>query len=112
MTTTSDRATLRSLRARADEVEAVQVLADAAGLPPSTLVCSWIIDRMRIEHGEIDEAEAELHAVQRHLTAFTFEMQRQAPTFRTEGHRQGRSPFLWRMADWVRTRQVHQHQER
>jgi len=61
------RSTVYSIRLNPDEVEAVQALADAAGLPPSTLVRSWIIDRMRIEHGEIDEAEAELHAAQRHL---------------------------------------------
>jgi predicted transcriptional regulator len=61
------RSTVYSIRLNPDEVEAVQALADAAGLPASTLVRSWIIERMRLEHGEVDEAEAELHAAQRHL---------------------------------------------
>src|ERR1035441_2819456 len=61
------RSTVYSVRLDPDEVAAVQALADGAGLPASTLVRSWIVERVRIEQGEVSEAEAELHAAQRHL---------------------------------------------
>jgi predicted transcriptional regulator len=61
------RSTVYSVRLDPDEVAAVQALADAAGLPASTLVRSWIVERVRVEQGEVGEAEAELHAAQRHL---------------------------------------------
>lgn len=61
------RSTVYSIRLNPDEVAAVQALADDAGIPPSTLVRSWIVERVRIEQGEVSEAEAELHAAQRHL---------------------------------------------
>jgi predicted transcriptional regulator len=61
------RSTVYSIRLNPEEVAAVQALAEAAGLPPSTLVRSWIIERMRVENGEISDAETELRAAQRHL---------------------------------------------
>ena len=61
------RSTVYSIRLNPDEVAEVQALADAAGLPASTLVRSWIIERIRAEHGDVSEAEAELRAAQRHL---------------------------------------------
>jgi predicted transcriptional regulator len=61
------RSTVYSIRLNPEEVAEVQALADAARLPASTLVRSWIIDRIRAEHGELSDAEAELRAVQRHL---------------------------------------------
>jgi hypothetical protein len=61
------RSTVYSIRLNPEEVAAVQALAEAAGLPPSTLVRSWIIERMRAENGEISDAETELRAAQRHL---------------------------------------------
>lgn len=61
------RSTVYSIRLNPEEVAEVQALADAAGLPASTLVRSWIIERIRAEHGEVSDAEAELRAAQRHL---------------------------------------------
>ena len=61
------RSTVYSIRLNPEEVAEVQALADAAGLPASTLVRSWIIERIRAEHGETSDAEAELRAAQRHL---------------------------------------------
>jgi hypothetical protein len=61
------RSTVYSVRLSPDEVAAVQQLADAVGLPPSTLVRSWIVERLRSERGEIGSAEAELRAAQKHL---------------------------------------------
>jgi hypothetical protein len=61
------RSTVYSIRLNPEEVAEVQALADAAGVPPSTLVRSWIIERMQAEHGETSDAEAELRAAQRHL---------------------------------------------
>lgn len=40
------RSTVYSVRLNPDEVAALQVLADEAGLPPSTLVRSWILERL------------------------------------------------------------------
>jgi hypothetical protein len=59
--------TVYSIRLNPGEVAAVQTLADEAGLPPSTLVRSWIIERVRLERGDLGDAEAELNAAQRHL---------------------------------------------
>lgn len=61
------RSTVYSVRLDPDEVAAVHALADAAGLPASTLVRSWIVERVRVERGEVGGAEAELLAAQRHL---------------------------------------------
>lgn len=62
------RSTVYSIRLNPDEVAAVQSLADLAGLPASTLVRSWIIERVRTAQGELSYAEAELHAAQLHLS--------------------------------------------
>jgi len=61
------RSKVYSIRLNPDEVAAVQDIADAAQLPASTLVRSWIVERVRSERGEISDAEAELHAAQVHL---------------------------------------------
>lgn len=62
------RSTVYSIRLNSDEVSEVQALAEAAGVPASTLVRSWIIERVRAEQGEVSDAETELRAVQLHLT--------------------------------------------
>lgn len=41
------KSTVYSVRLTADEVAAVQAAADQAGLPASTLVRSWIVERLR-----------------------------------------------------------------
>lgn len=41
------RSTVYSVRLNPDEVAALQEYADAEGLPASTLVRSWIIERLR-----------------------------------------------------------------
>lgn len=41
------RSTVYSVRLNAEEVSSLQQLAEQAGLPASTLVRSWIIDRIR-----------------------------------------------------------------
>ena len=61
------RSTVYSIRLNPEEVAEVQALAEAAGLPASTLVRSWIIDHIRAERGEESDAETELRAAQRHL---------------------------------------------
>jgi len=61
------RSAVYSIRLNPDEVASVQALADDAGLPPSTLVRSWIVERVRLEQGDLGDAEAELNAAQRHL---------------------------------------------
>jgi len=61
------RSAVYSIRLNPDEVASVQALADEAGLPPSTLVRSWIVERVRIEQGDLGDAEAELNAAERHL---------------------------------------------
>lgn len=44
------RSTVYSVRLNPEEVAALQAVADTAGLPASTLVRSWIIERIR-SHG-------------------------------------------------------------
>lgn len=61
------RSTVYSIRLNPEEVAAVQALAEAADLPASTLVRSWIIERVRREQGEVSDAETELRAAQHHL---------------------------------------------
>lgn len=61
------RSTVYSIRLNQEEVAEVQALAQAAELPASSLVRSWILERIRAEHGEVSDAEAELRAAQRHL---------------------------------------------
>jgi hypothetical protein len=53
------RSTVYSIRLTSDEVAAVQAAADRAGLPASTLVRSWIVDRLR----GTSSAEATLRAL-------------------------------------------------
>lgn len=72
------RSTVYSVRLNPDELAAVQDLAEAAGLPASTLVRSWIIDRIRAERGEIGDAEAELRAAQIHLSHVQRHLSQQA----------------------------------
>jgi hypothetical protein len=61
------RSMVYSIRLNPDEVVALHALADAAGLPASTLARSWIVERIREEETELTDAEAELRAAQRHL---------------------------------------------
>ena len=61
------RSTVYSVRLNPDEVAALQSLADAAGVPASTLARAWIVDRIREEQAGLTDAEAELRAAQRHL---------------------------------------------
>lgn len=61
------RSTVYSIRLNAEEVAALQSLADVAGVPGSTLARSFIIERIREEQTGLSEAEAELRAAQRHL---------------------------------------------
>lgn len=61
------RSMVYSVRLNPDEVAAVQRLAEAAGLPASTLVRSWIVERLHDEQGGHGDAGAELRAAQRHL---------------------------------------------
>jgi hypothetical protein len=62
------RSKVYSIRLNSAEVAAVQAIADAAQLPASTLVRSWIVEIVRSERGEISDAEAELRAAQAHLS--------------------------------------------
>lgn len=60
------RSTVYSVRLNPEEVSSLQELAEQAGLPASTLVRSWIIERIRaggaspeirkIIHGEVEAA--------------------------------------------------------
>src|SRR6266542_2769610 len=61
------RSTVYSVRLNPEEVAEVQALAAAAGLPASTLVRSWIVERIRSERSDESDAESELRAAQRHL---------------------------------------------
>jgi predicted transcriptional regulator len=61
------RSTVYSIRLNPDEVSALQSLADAAGVPASTLARAWIVDRIREQQAGLTDAEAELRAAQRHL---------------------------------------------
>jgi hypothetical protein len=53
------RSTVYSVRLTADEVAAVQAAAERAGLPSSTLVRSWIVERV----SGTSSAEATLRAL-------------------------------------------------
>lgn len=55
------RSTVYSVRLTLDEVAAVQAAAERAGLPASTLVRSWIVERVNDEHAS--GAEARLRAM-------------------------------------------------
>ena len=84
----------------------VTILWDGRRLGSRESVMQWLA---KVDAKRAEEAAAAAHYAG--WSAFTFEMQEQAPTRRTEGHRQRRSPFLWRRPDRVRTRQVHHHRE-
>ncbi len=73
------RSTVYSIRLYPAEVAALQALADAVGVPASTLVRSWIAERVRAEQGEVSDAEAELHAAQFHLAHLQRHLSRDAP---------------------------------
>lgn len=62
------RSTVYSIRFNAEEVAAIQELAIAASLPASTLVRSWIVERIKSEQGETGDVESELQTIQLHLT--------------------------------------------
>lgn len=48
------RSTVYSVRLNPEEVSSLQELAEQAGLPASTLVRSWIIDRIRAGGSSLD----------------------------------------------------------
>lgn len=48
------RSTVYSVRLNPEEVAALQALADTTGLPASTLVRSWIIERIRFQGASPD----------------------------------------------------------
>ena len=54
------RSTVYSIRLNTDEVAALQSIADAAGVPGSTLARSWIVERIQEEEAGLSDAEAEL----------------------------------------------------
>ena len=56
-----NRSTVYSIRLMPDEVAAVQAAADEAGLPASTLVRSWILERLKSSNES--PAEATLRAL-------------------------------------------------
>lgn len=72
------RSTVYSVRLNPDEVAALQSLADAAGVPASTLARAWIVDRIREEQAGVSDAEAELRAAQRHLAHLQAHLRQQA----------------------------------
>jgi hypothetical protein len=72
------RSMVYSIRLNPAEVVALHALADAAGLPASTLARSWIVDRIREEASEFTDAEAELRAAQRHLAHLQRHLRREA----------------------------------
>jgi hypothetical protein len=72
------RSTVYSIRLDPDEVLALQAIADAAGLPASTLARSWIVERIREEQTGLGDAEAELRAAQRHLAHLQQHLRRHA----------------------------------
>ncbi len=49
-----------SIRLNPDEVASLQYLADAAGVPGSTLARSWIVERIQEEQAGPSDAEAEV----------------------------------------------------
>lgn len=51
------RSTVYSVRLNPDEVAAVQAAADRAGLPPSTLVRSWIVERAMADNARNGDAQ-------------------------------------------------------
>ena len=72
------RSTVYSIRLNPDEVAALQSIADAVGVPGSTLARSWIVERIEEEHAGLSDAEAELRAAQRHLAQLQKHLRQQA----------------------------------
>ncbi len=72
------RSTVYSIRLNPEEVAALQALAEIAGVPGSTLARSWIVERIREEQTGLNDAEAELHAAQRHLAHLQRHLRQQA----------------------------------
>lgn len=72
------RSAVYSIRLNPEEVAALQPVADAAGVPGSTLARSWIVERIQEERGWISDAGAELRAAQRHLTHVQKHLRQQA----------------------------------
>ena len=72
------RSTVYSIRLNPDEVAALQSIADAAGVPGSTLARSWIVQRIQEEQAGLSDAEAELRAAQRHLAHLQRHLRQQA----------------------------------
>jgi predicted transcriptional regulator len=72
------RSTVYSIRLNPDEVAALQSIADAAGVPGSTLARSWIVERIQEEEAGLCDAEAELRAAQRHLNHLQGHLRHQA----------------------------------
>src|ERR1700722_18257652 len=72
------RSTVYSIRLNPDEVAALQSIADAAGVPGSTLARSWIVERIQEENAGLSDAEVELRAAQRHLTHLQRHLRQQA----------------------------------
>lgn len=60
-----ERSAVYSVRLYPDEIVALRALADASGVPASTLVRSWILEHT--ERDQISDAESELRAAQLHL---------------------------------------------
>ena len=72
------RSTVYSIRLNPDEVAALQSIADAAGVPGSTLARSWIVERIQEDRAGLSDAEAELRAAQRHLAHLQRHLRQQA----------------------------------
>ena len=72
------RSTVYSIRLNPDEVAALQSIADAAGVPGSTLARSWIVQRIQEEQAGLSDAEAKLRAAQRHLAHLQRHLRQQA----------------------------------
>jgi predicted transcriptional regulator len=72
------RSTVYSIRLNPNEVGALQSIAEAAGIPGSTLARAWIVERIQEEQAGLSDAEAELRAAQRHLTHLQRHLRQQA----------------------------------
>jgi hypothetical protein len=58
-----NRSTVYSVRLTLDEMAAVQAAADRAGLPASTLVRSWIVERAKAAVEQPADPDAKLRAL-------------------------------------------------
>jgi hypothetical protein len=57
------RSKVYSVRLNPAEVASLQTLADQTGLPPSTLVRSWIIDRLRSTEAQTNKSRSSLTSI-------------------------------------------------